>query len=192
MPLSIGPSVPPKGNMPPDLEAASASSDAMIGDQLAGLIPPPDRPFNPKVVSALAVALAKVMSVMGVEMTPEPYSGPVASLPPDEARYLAMIEAAAADYGKPLPVALSEIKGDSELTMLTAYLGELATDPEFDAYLNEDMGEGVDEGMDEGVDEAPQVEVNVEAGGEDEEEPKPKGKGKGKGGDDFFAGRMRS
>jgi hypothetical protein len=191
MPLSIGPSVP-KGNMPPDLEAAAASSDAMIGDQLSGLIPPPDRPFNPKVVSALAVALAKVMGVMGVEMTPEPYSGPVDALPPDEARYLAMIEAAAADYGNPMPVALSEIKGDSELTVLSAFLNELASDPKFEAYLNEDMGEEEDMGEDEGV--APSVEVNVETGGEDEGEdmPKAKGKGKGKGGDDFFAGRMRS
>lgn len=169
-----------QSDMPPDLEAAAASSDAMIGEELSGQIPMPEKPYNPRVVSALAEALAQIMSVMGVEMTPEPYTGPVTEMPPDEARFLAMIDAAASDYGKPLPVALTEIKGDAELTALTAYLKQLASDPEFEAYLNEG-GEGGDmEG------EAPEVEVNIEAGGEE----KPS-KGKPEAEDDFFAKRMR-
>lgn len=190
MPLKPGPSVP-MGGMPPDLEAAAASSDAMIGEELGGLLPKPERPFNPRVVSALAEALAKVASVMGVEMMPEPYTGPVPEIPPDEARFLTMIDAAASDYGKPLPVALADIKGDAELTAITAYLTELASDPDFEAFLNE--GGEEDKGMEDmgdGESEGPEVEVKIEAGGGEKKGKMAPVKGK-PAGDDYFAKRMR-
>jgi hypothetical protein len=189
MPLSPGPSVPM--DMPPDLAAAATASDDMIGGELGALIPPPEKPYNPRVMTSLAKAIAEVMSAMGVEMTPEPYTGPVAQFGEDEARFLTMIEAAAADYGQPLPVGVAELKGDAELTTLTAALSQLAQDAEFIAFLDEGaepepMAEeevAVDEMEDEMDEEEPM-----------EEEPAPKGKpakGKSGGDDDFFAKRMR-
>jgi hypothetical protein len=135
MPLSPGPSVPM--DMPPDLAAAATASDDMIGGELGALIPPPEKPYNPRVMTSLANAIAEVMSAMGVEMTPEPYTGPVEQFGEDEARFLTMIEAAAADYGQPLPVGVAELKGDAELTTLTAALSQLAQDAEFIAFLDE-------------------------------------------------------
>jgi hypothetical protein len=189
MPLSPGPSVPM--DMPPDLAAAATASDDMIGGELGALIPPPEKPYNPRVMTSLANAIAEVMSAMGVEMTPEPYTGPVAQFGEDEARFLTMIEAAAADYGQPLPVGVAELKGDAELTTLTAALSQLAQDAEFIAFLDEGaepepMAEeevAVDEMEDEMDEEEPM-----------EEEPATKGKpakGKSGGDDDFFAKRMR-
>lgn len=191
MPLSPGPSVPT--DMPPDLAAAATASDDMIGGELGALIPPPEKPYNPRVMTSLAKAIAEVMSAMGVEMTPEPYTAPVTEFGEDEARFLTMIEAAAADYGQPLPVGISQLKGDAELTTLTAALSQLAQDPEFIAFL------------DEGAEPEPMAEEEVAAEemgemdamdemDEMEEEPSPKGKpakGKSGGDDDFFAKRMR-
>jgi hypothetical protein len=163
-------------NLPPDLAAAAGAADAAVGDVVAGLIPKPERPYSPRVATSLAAAIAAVMAAMGVEMTPQPYTGPVEEFGPDEARFLAMLEAAAVDYGKPLPVALADIKGDAELTAITAALQQLAKDQAFVAFLDE----GADEGEDENP-EGPEVEIEVKTGG-----------GKDKpAGDDFFAKRMR-
>jgi len=152
MPLSPGPSVPMDG-LSPDLKDAASASDDMTGSAVADLIPRPQRPYSPKVMTALAKAISAVMAQMGVEMTPEPYSGVLEQFEPDEARFLAMIEAAAADYGSPLPIALKDIKGDAELTVITAALMELAKDPEFVAFLDVEP---------EGA-EAPGVEMEMEA-----------------------------
>ena len=120
----------------------------------------------------LPVAAALALSACATT----PYTGPVEEFGPDEARFLAMLEAAAADYGKPLPVALADIKGDAELTAITATLQQLAKDQAFVAFLDE----GADEGEDENP-EGPEVEIEVKTGG-----------GKDKpAGDDFFAKRMR-
>lgn len=168
MPLMTGAS-----NMPPDLAAAAGAADAAVGDVVAALIPKPERPYSPRVATSLAAAIAAVMGAMGVEMTPQPYEGPVEEFGPDEARFLAMLEAAAADYGKPLPVALADIKGDAELTAITAALQQLAKDKAFVAFL--------DEGADDGdMPEGPEVEIEVKPG----KPGKPAG-------DDFFAKRMR-
>lgn len=170
MPLMTGAS-----QMPPDLAAAAGAADDAVGETIAAVIPRPDRPYSPKVASALAAAIAGVMAAMGVEMTPKPYEGPVDEFGPDESRFLAMLEAAAADYGKPLPVKLADIKGDTELTAITAALQQLAKDKAFVVFL--------DEGADDGGEkpEGPEVEIEVKTGG-----------GKDKpAGDDFFAKRMR-
>lgn len=171
MPLSPGPSVP-MGGLPSDLAGAAGQADDLTGSAVADLIPRPQRPYSPKVMTSLAKAIAAVMDKMGVEMTPQPYSGPVSEFNPDEARFLAMIEAAAADYGAPLPVALSDIKGDSELTVISAALMELAKDPEFVAFLDVEP---------EGA-EAPEAEMEME---KDSGAPAPKDL------DALFASRLR-
>lgn len=191
MPLSPGPSVPT--DMPPDLAAAATASDDMIGGELGALIPPPEKPYNPRVMTSLAKAIAEVMSAMGVEMTPEPYTAPVAQFGEDEARFLTMIEAAAADYGQPLPVGVAELKGDAELTTLTAALSQLAQDPEFIAFLDEGAEPEPMAEEEVAVDEMAEMD-EAEPMEEMEEEPAPKGKpakGKSGGDDDFFAKRMR-
>jgi hypothetical protein len=163
------------GAMPADLEAAAMAADTAVGDTIASLIPRPERPYSPRVATSLAKAIAKVMAALGVEMTAEEYTGPVEEFSPDEARFLAMLEAAAADYGKPLPIKLADIKGDAELTAITAALSALADDADFMAFLDEGGGE---EGAMEKP-EGPEIEIEVKPGA-----AKPAG-------DDFFAKRMR-
>jgi hypothetical protein len=47
-----------------------------------------------------------------------------------------MMAAAASDYGKPFPVELEDIKGDAELTAITAALTQLAGDKAFAEFLD--------------------------------------------------------
>lgn len=197
MPLKFGAKM--TGDMPPDLMAATEQADAAVGDELAGLVPPPEKPYSPRVVTALAQSVAKLLSQVGIEgVEVETYTGPVASLEPDDVRFLAMLAQMAADYGQPLPVGLGQIRGDSELTAITAHLTGLAGDPGFKAFLDEDaaMGEELSKGM------GPDEELDAAMGGEGEDEgeevevevkvPAGKGKGPGKGkGDDLFMSRMR-
>lgn len=132
--------MPLKTKMPPmpeELAMATAEADDMMGAELSMAMPKPARPYSPKVASSLAQAVAKIAGLMGAEVVPEAYSGAVEALDEDLVRFLAMIEAAAADYGSPLPMALSELKSDAELTALTAFLMELAKDEGFAAFLNE-------------------------------------------------------
>lgn len=136
--------MPMKTKMPPmpeELAMATAEADDMMGAELSMAMPKPDRPYSGKVASSLAQAVAKIAGLMGAEVVPEAYSGAVEALDEDLVRFLAMIEAAAADYGAPLPMALSELKSDAELTALTAFLMELAKDEGFAAFLNEGAGE---------------------------------------------------
>jgi len=69
-------------------------------------------------------------------LEPESYTEPAARLDPDVVRFLAMYAAAAEDYGQPLPVALDMIRGDRELTAITAHLMKLAKDAKFAAFLD--------------------------------------------------------
>jgi len=50
-----------------------------------------------------------------------------------------MISAAADEYGQPMPVKLEDIKGDRELTALTAAIKRLAADADFQAFLDEEI-----------------------------------------------------
>jgi hypothetical protein len=61
----------------------------------------------------------------------------------DVARFLAMMATAASDYGKPFPVELEDIKGDSELTAITAALTQLAADKAFAEFLDAPVEEEV-------------------------------------------------
>ena len=134
MPLVIATEAPQ--GMPADLAALAEEQDAVIGDEMAALVPRPERPYSAKVYTALAKAIAKAAKVMGLDLTPESYSGPVEEMDADVARFLAMMAAAAEDYGKPFPVELSDIKGDSELTAITAALLDLGRDKGFAEFLD--------------------------------------------------------
>ena len=154
--------------MPDDLAMSTAEADDMMGAELSMAMPKPDRPYSGKVVTNLAKAVAELVGLMGVELVPEPYPGAVEALGEDEVRFLSMLEAAAAEYGQPFQMPLSAIKGDAELTALTAYLVQLAADQGFADFLNE----GVD------------TDAEQEEGGmEEEEEEMPAD-------DDFFASRV--
>lgn len=146
-------------SVPEDLRKAAEASDAEVELMLVDLIPTPDKPYSPKVVSALANAIAAAAKVMGLDLKPSPYKEPVMELEPDMVRFLAMMDAAAKDYGSPLPVPLDQIKGDKELTVIAAHLMGLAKDRDFKDFLNMPIEE---EGM--------EVEVEEEGGEEMEEE----------------------
>ncbi len=131
----------------------------------------PRRSRTARRLTALAKAIAAAAKVMGLDLSPEPYSEPVMELDPEVVRFLAMMDAASKDYGSPFPVPLDQVKGDRELTVLTAHLLGLAKDRDFKDFLNMPLEE---EGMET------EVEVKVKPGMEEEEE------------EDFdFAGRMR-
>jgi hypothetical protein len=149
--------MPMKTKMPPmpeELAMATAEADDVMGAELSMAMPKPARPYSPKVATSLAQAVAEIAGLMGAELVPEAYSGAVEALDEDLVRFLAMIEAAAADYGSPLPMTLSELKGDAELTALTAFLMELAKDEGFAAFLNEGAEEGAEKEEDEVSEEA--------------------------------------
>lgn len=133
MPLMIA--AAPQG-MPADLAAIAEEQDALIGQEMADLVPRPDRPYSAKVYSALTAAIAKAAKVMGLDLTAERYTEDVAEMDADIARFLAMMAAAASDYGKPFPVELEDIKGDAELTAITAALTQLAADKAFAEFLD--------------------------------------------------------
>ena len=150
-------------SIPDDLRMAAEASDAEVEMMLVDLIPAPDKPYSPKVVTALANAIAAVAKVMGLDLKPEPYTGPVMELDPEVVRFLAMMDAAAKDYGSPLPVPLDAVKGDKELTVITAHLMGLAKDREFKDFLNMPIEED-EEGMET------EVEIKVKPGMEEDEE----------------------
>ena len=135
------PMTPKSAKMPVELMALSEESDDALSEGLIALIPAPERPYNPKVVSALSNAVASAAKLMGVDVMAETYLKPVTELDPDLVRFLAMITKAADDFGQPLPVRLEDIKGDAELTALTAGLIKLARDRDFKAFLAEEAPE---------------------------------------------------
>jgi hypothetical protein len=132
-------------DMPADLAAIAEQQDTLIGEEMADLVPRPERPYSAKVYTALAKAIAQAAEVMGLDLQAETYSGPVEEMDADIARFLAMMATAAADYGKPFPVELDAIKGDAELTAITAALIELAKDKGFAEFLDAPAGDVVQE-----------------------------------------------
>ena len=132
-----------RSDMPAELFDLAAEQDDLIADEAADLIPPPTSPYNAKVLTALSKALAAVGRVMGLDLTPETYKEAEARLAPEVARFLMMMAAAAEDYGQPLPVAMDDIKGDRELTAITAHLMRLAKDKGFSDFLDAPADEEV-------------------------------------------------
>jgi hypothetical protein len=68
-----------------------------------------------------------------------------------------MFAQAAEDYGQPFPVALDMIKGDRELTAITAHLMKLAKDAKFAEFLDQPMDEA-------------EVRIEIRGDGDDMEE----------------------
>jgi len=155
MPISTGmPAVPP------EILAAAKKRDEVFGAALADSVPTPMKPYNAKAVTALAKAISEVARLFGLRIEPKPYTAPLDRLTPDLARVIAMITAAAKEYGQPLPVELKELRGDTELTALTAAISTLAKDTEFRDFLNKSTPEEKKAG----------VEIEVKIGKGDEEE----------------------
>jgi hypothetical protein len=119
MPLMIATEAPQ--GMPGDLAALAEEQDAVIGDEMAALVPRPERPYSAKVYTALTKPLRSSQGDGAGPHTRE-LQRTVEEMDADVARFLAMMAAAADDYGKPFPVELGDIKGDSELTAITAAL----------------------------------------------------------------------
>jgi len=182
--------------LPAELSAAARGGDEMVGMEIAAKVPKPDRPYSPKVVKALAETLKSVLEAIGIEgVEVEDYAGagPVAELEPDDVRFLAMVAAMAQDYGKPIPVELQDIKGDKELTVITAHLKGLAADPRFKAFLEVDQEQAEPLAEEMRMDRLGEVEVegSMEEGeGEDEEEVEVEVK-KRPSPDALFRSRMR-
>lgn len=135
MPLDYGATVP-TDDIPADLLAAAEESEGMVEDELAGMVEPFDRPVSPKVMNALAKAIAAGAKVMGFEVVPDRYTEPVAELEPAVVRMLGMLAAAASDYGKPFPVDVGDIRTEQDLTAITAAILELSKDKDFSAFLD--------------------------------------------------------
>jgi hypothetical protein len=150
MPIDYGASVP--ADMNEELRDAAMETDEFIGDELAGLIPPFERPIPPKVMDALASAVADAAKVMGMELVIDKYTEPTTELDPDLIRFLAMLGAAAEDYGKPLPPPDS-LRAEGDLTRLTAAIIELTRDEGFADFLDMEEEE-VEEEVEEVAEEA--------------------------------------
>jgi len=127
-----------KGDYPEEIEGVGAERDAMMNDAMDGVMPMMDKPLNAKVLNALGKAINAVSKIMGIEVEVEQYDE-ATTLDDDVARFLMMMSTAAEDYGKPFPVTLDEIKGDTEITAITAHLINLARDPKFKQFLNEPL-----------------------------------------------------
>jgi hypothetical protein len=154
MPISYGPSVP-VDDIPADLLAATEATDEMLGDELAALIPPFESPIGPKVMNALAKAVADAAKVMGMDIVPEKYTAPTTEFEPDLVRFLTMLGAASTDYGKPIP-SPDTLVDEAGITALTAAIIELAADDGFNEFLDMPSDEAPDETfVEETVTEAP-------------------------------------
>ncbi len=123
--------------MPAELAEAAEDRDLLLDEVGDAMIPPARTPYNAKALDALASAVQSIASIMGIEIEIEPYDGPETELDPDIQRFLLMMDAAARDYGKPFPVALTELRSDQELTAITAHLMALADDAAFAEFLAE-------------------------------------------------------
>jgi len=151
MPFPPSPALPE--DMPDDLVIVSAESDEAISEGLSDMVPTPERPYSGKTVDALAKAVADVARVMGLDVTPPKYEGKVEALDPDMVRFIAMIDAAAEDYGSPLSVSLPDLTTDAALTRLTVEMQDLAKDAGFAEFLDEPVDEEEVEEIDESVEE---------------------------------------
>jgi metal-dependent amidase/aminoacylase/carboxypeptidase family protein len=142
--------------MPRELADLARDRDELVDAELDEMIPTAERPYNVKTLDALARAVQRVAKMFGIEAELEEYTEPSVRLDDDVARFLMMMSTAAEDYGKPFPVQVSELKGDKELTLVTAHLMELAADEDFKRFL-------------EGDDERAEVEIEIRRDGDEME-----------------------
>lgn len=130
MPLNYSPPA-----IPPQFEELAASEDDIVGESLAFVVPVPEKPYKAAVMTGLGRAIAQVAKLLGLELGEGEYTEDVDAMDPNMVRFLAMLSQAAEEYGAPLPVALEDIRGDQELTAITAALMALAQDRDFRDFL---------------------------------------------------------
>ena len=128
--------------IPEELEDIGAERDALMADAAEAIIPAAETAYNVKAMEALSASLKAIADLLGVELVIEAYTEPSTTLDPQVQQFLLMISQAADDYGQPLPIALEELKGDTELTTITAHLVELAKDEAFAEFLAGEPEEG--------------------------------------------------
>jgi len=132
MPVDYGASRP---SLPPQFEELAVDENDIVGETLAVVVPVPDRPYSPAVMTGLGRAIVQVAELLGLDLGEGEYTEAVEAMDPEMVRFLAVLSEAAKEYGSPLPVALEEIKGDQELTAITAALMSLARDRDFRDFL---------------------------------------------------------
>lgn len=132
MPVDYGASRPV---LPPQFEELAASEDDIVGESLAVVVPVPDKPYKASVMSGLARAVTQVATLLGLDLGEGEYEEDVDVMDPEMIRFLAVLSQAAEEYGSPLPVKLEDIRGDQELTAITAALMSLARDRDFRDFL---------------------------------------------------------
>ena len=154
MPVDFGAARP---SLPPEFEELAAGEDDIIGESLAVVVPVPEKPYTAQVVTALGRAIVQAAQLLGLDLGEGEYTEPEEALDPEMVRFLAVLSSAAEEYGAPLPVSLEDIRGDKELTALTAALMSLARDRDFRDFLAQPMAE------EEAPTELPEEEAEEEA-----------------------------
>jgi len=138
MPVDFGAARP---SLPPEFEELATSEDEIIGESMAVVVPVPEKPYKAQVVTALGRAIVQAAQLLGLDLGEGEYTEDVPALDPEMVRFLAVLSSAAEEYGAPLPVALEDIKGDRELTALTAAIMALSKDRDFRDFLSQPMAE---------------------------------------------------
>lgn len=121
--------------LPPQFEELATDENDIVGESLAVVVPVPEKPYKAGVVTALGRAISQVAQMLGLDLGDGEYSEDVDAMDPEMVRFLAVLGQAAEEFGSPLPVALEDIKGDNELTAITAALMTLARDRDFRDFL---------------------------------------------------------
>lgn len=119
--------------------------------------------FSKVVMNRLVSAYRKAQELMGFpedQMYPE-FAEDVTEFPAEFVRGLAMLAAAAEDYGQPGLIELADIKEDADVARLAATIETLASDTAFADFLQSPLEGGEVEEMAEEV-ETPEGEEDME------------------------------
>jgi hypothetical protein len=113
--------------LPPQFEELATDENDIVGESLAVVVPVPEKPYKAGVVTALGRAISQVAQMLGLDLGDGEYSEDVDAMDPEMVRFLAVLGQAAEEFGS--------IKGDNELTAITAALMTLARDRDFRDFL---------------------------------------------------------
>jgi hypothetical protein len=126
--------------LPEKLMKAAKAADDKMGVAMVVALPRPRTPYSANAVRDLQRALAKVVTLFGVDYAPAPPSGPQSELDADTVRMLAMVAKAAEDYGGRV-TPLDRLLSDDSLLMLTGQLEAMSKDAKFSEWLQQDAEE---------------------------------------------------
>jgi hypothetical protein len=132
--------------LPGQFEELAESEADIVGETLAVVVPVPEKPYSAAVMTGLGRAIVQVAKLLGLELGEGEYTEDVGAMDPEMVRFLAVLSQAAEEYGAPLPVTLEQIKGDQELTAITAALMALANDRDFRDFLAQVEPDAIEEG----------------------------------------------